>query len=141
MNAIDNKQLLQRIFEGLANRDGTLLVESMADDVCWRVIGTTKWSGTFSGKDAVMRELLAPLRQNLVQRSRTVAQRFLADGDFVVVEARGDNETRRALPYNNTYCFVFRLSGGKIREITEYCDTDLVARVLDDRAPAVASAG
>ena len=51
------------------------------------------------------------------------------------------DETRRALPYNNTYCFVFRLSGGKIREITEYCDTDLIARVLDNRAAAVASAG
>lgn len=141
MNAIDNKQLLQRIFEGLANRQGNLLVASMTDDVCWRVIGTTNWSGNFSGKDAVLRELLAPLRQNLVQRSRTVAQRFLADGDFVVVEARGDNETRRALPYKNTYCFVFHLSGGKIREITEYCDTDLIARALDHRAAAVAFAG
>jgi uncharacterized protein len=137
MRAIDNKQLLERIFEGLADRDGRLLTGSMADDVCWRVIGTTTWSGSFTGKDAVLRELLAPLRQNLAQRSRTVAQRVLTDGDFVVVEARGDNETRRALRYDNTYCFVFRLTGGKIVEITEYCDTDLVARVLEHRSAAV----
>jgi hypothetical protein len=39
-----------------------------------------------------------------------IPQRFIADGDCVVVEARGDNVTNGAARYNNSYCFVFRLS-------------------------------
>ena len=136
MSAIDNKKLMQEIFAGLANRNGTLFTESMADDVRWIGIGTNKWSGTFDGKEAVLRDLLGPLRAKLVARSRTVARRFIADGDYVVVEARGDNLTRAGKPYNNEYCFVFRLTDGKITEVKEYADTALIEAVLGDPAEA-----
>lgn len=88
MSATDNKKLMQEIFEALANRDGTLLIERMADDFRWINIGHNKWSGTFDGKEAVLRDLLGPLRGKLMERSRTVAHRFFADGDHVIVEAR-----------------------------------------------------
>jgi ketosteroid isomerase-like protein len=38
--------------------------------------------------------------------------------------------TRRGVPYNNTYCWVYRFGGGKIRSITEYLDTELVTRAF-----------
>jgi len=140
MSTIDNKKLMQEIFTGLANRDGTRFTEAMADDFRWINIGANKWSGTFDGKGAVLRDLLGPLRAKLMQRSRTVAQRFFADGDHVFVEARGDNVTRDGKPYNNEYCFVFCLSEGKIKEVKEYSDTALVEAVLGDPAEAVAAA-
>jgi uncharacterized protein len=139
MTAAENRKLMQEIFAGLANRDGTLLIERMSDDFRWTNIGTNKWSGTFDGKEAVLRDLLAPLRANLVERSRTVAHRFIAEGDCVVVEARGDNVTRAGKPYNNEYCFVFRLSDGKIREVKEYADTALVDAVLGDPGETLAA--
>jgi len=132
MSASDNKKLLQEIFAGLANRDGTLFTERMADDFRWINIGSNKWSGTFDGKAAVMRDLLGPLRARLVERSRTSAHRFIAEGDCVVVEARGDNVTKAGKPYNNEYCFVFRLAGGMIAEVKEYSDTALIEAVLGD---------
>jgi ketosteroid isomerase-like protein len=49
---------------------------------------------------------------------------------LVVVEARGDNVTKVGVPYCNTYCFVFRLEGGKLKEVTEYRDTELPTRAL-----------
>ncbi len=103
-------------------------------------IGSNKWSGTFDGKEAVLRDLLGPLRGKLMARSRTVAHRFFADGDHVIVEARGDNVTREGKPCNNEYCFVFCLSEGKIREVMEYADTALVEAVLGDPAETVAAA-
>jgi uncharacterized protein (TIGR02246 family) len=140
MSAIDNRKLMQEIFAGLADRNGALFTESMADDFRWINIGSNKWSGTFEGKEAVLRDLLGPLRAKLMARSRTVAHRFFADGDYVIVEARGDNVTKEGKPYNNEYCFVFRLSDGKIREVKEYADTALVEAVLGDPAAAVAAA-
>ncbi len=127
-----NKKLMQEIFAGLANRNGTLFTERMSDDISWINIGTNKWSGTFDGKAAVIRDLLAPLRARLVERSRTSAHRFIAEGDTVVVEARGDNLTRAGKRYNNEYCFVFRLADGKITEVKEYSDTALIDAVLGD---------
>ena len=138
MSATDNRKLMQEIFAGLANRNGTLFTERMADDFRWINIGANKWSGSFDGKEAVLRDLLGPLRGKLMERSRTVAHRFFADGDYVIVEARGDNVTRDGKPYNNEYCFVFYLLDGKIREVKEYSDTALIDAVLGDPAEAVA---
>jgi ketosteroid isomerase-like protein len=36
-----------------------------------------------------------------------------------------------AMPYQQTYCFVFRLRDGKLTEVIEHCDTGLVERVLE----------
>ena len=106
----------------------------MVDDFRWRVTGNTKWSRSYNGKETVLKELLAPLRSMIADRIRTTANHFIAEGDHVVVEARGNNVTKAGLPYNNTYCFVVRLADGKLREITEYMDTALVTSVLGDSA-------
>jgi ketosteroid isomerase-like protein len=71
------------------------------------------------------------------RRSRTVAHRFIAEGDYVIVEARGDNVTKAGQRYDNEYCFVFRLSDGKISEVKEYSDTALIDAVLGDPLEAV----
>jgi ketosteroid isomerase-like protein len=34
------------------------------------------------------------------------------------------------MPYNNTYCWVYRLAGRKMQEVTEYMDTALVTAAL-----------
>jgi ketosteroid isomerase-like protein len=140
MDAAAYKQLLQRIFAGTAQRDGTLFAEAMAETVTWRIAGQGSWSRIFHGKDSVLRDLLGPLRALLAERSRTVAHRFIAEGDLVVVEARGDNVTKAGARYDNEYCFVFRLDAGKIVEVTEYGDTALIDAVLGSY-PDAARAG
>jgi ketosteroid isomerase-like protein len=129
MGAAENKQLLEHIFEELSKGNSEPLVANMADDFRWTVAGTTEWSRTYAGKQAVLTELFGPLRARIAGRIRTIPQRFIADGDFVVVEARGKNTTRSGVPYNNTYCFVFRLADSKLKEVTEYMDTELVKTV------------
>lgn len=42
--------------------------------------------------------------------------------------------TTAGKPYNNTYCYVIRLEGGKLRELTEYLDTALVKEALENPA-------
>jgi len=131
MSAAENKQLMQHIFDELAQGNSRPLVESMADDFCWTVTGSTRWSKTYEGKQAVIDELFGTLRSRMADRIRTKAERFIAEDDLVVIEARGNNTTRSGKPYNNTYCFVFRLANGKLQEVTEYMDTLLVATALE----------
>jgi ketosteroid isomerase-like protein len=132
MGAKENKQLVQQIFEELSKGNPELLVASMADDFRWTVTGSTKWSRTYEGKQSVLVELFGPLRARINGRLRTTAHRLISEGDFVVVEARGSNTTKSGVPYNNNYCFVFRLGDNRLKEVTEYFDTELVTTALGD---------
>lgn len=132
MGTAENKDLLRRIFADLEIGDGRLFFESMADDFRWIVPGTIKWSRTYEGKEAIANELMRPLQRKIDGPLKTKALRIIADGDLVAVEARGDNLTKAGQAYCNTYCFVFRLEGGKLKEVTEYQDTELAQRVLGD---------
>ncbi|PLC40560.1 DUF4440 domain-containing protein [Ralstonia pickettii] len=133
MNALDNKHILQTVFAELAVSNAKPFVDLMADDFCWVCTGTTLWSRRYEGKQTVLSELFGPLRAKL-GRITTVASRFTAEGDTVVVEAQGCNTTRDGVAYNNQYCFVIQMRESKMRELIEYFDTDLVNRALGDPA-------
>ena len=135
MSAQANKKLIQDIFAAAGNpdpaaRDRSLFVASLADDARWVVTGQYSWSRTFTGKASILRDLHGHVRSLLVDPARTIAERFIADGDIVVVEARGNNLTKTGVRYDNEYCLVFRLENGKIREIREYCDSVLTEKAL-----------
>ncbi len=130
MSADDNKRIMQGVFEELARGNGKPFGALMAEDFCWTVTGTTPWSRSYRGREAVYRELLDPLYAQFADRYTNTAQRILADGDHVVVQCRGQVTTRLGKPYHNRYCFVIRMEGGQMRELTEYLDTQLVAEVL-----------
>ena len=135
MSASANKKLMQDIFAAAANpdpavRDRSLFTASLADDAKWIVTGQYTWSRTFTGKDAILTDLHGYVRSRLRDRTRTVAHRFIADGDIVVVEAKGDNVTPEGVRYDNDYCLVFRFEDGKIKEIREYCDSLLTEKAL-----------
>src|SRR5262245_2092627 len=131
MSAAENKQLMQNIFSELSKGNSKPFIEAMADDFCWILTGSTKWSGTYRGKQTVLTELLRPLSAQFADRYTNTAHRFIAEDDYVVVECRGRVTTTAGTPYNNTYCFVCRLDGGKLRELTEYLDTELVTAALE----------
>ena len=142
MSAADNKKLVQQVYADAANRSGTTFVDYLADDACWIVTGQYSWSQQFRGREAIMNGLMGHFRSLFAERPRTIGYNFIADGDFVAVEARGDNVTKTGLRYDNQYCMVFRIENGKIREVKEYCDSSLVERVLgpfpESRKAAVA---
>ncbi len=127
MSSAANKKLIQKIFAAAGNpdpamRDRALFVASLADDAKWVVTGQYSWSQTFTGKQAILHDLHGHVRDLLAERTRTVAHRFIADGDYVVVEAKGDNVTKTGERYDNDYCLVFQLKDGQIKEIREYCE-------------------
>ncbi len=134
VSTAENKELMRQVFEALAVGDSGPFVNSLADDVRWTITGTTKWSRTYDGKREVQTKLLQPLVARFADRYTAPTERLIAEGDYVVVEFRGNVMTTAGLPYKNTYCYVCRLAGGKVRELTEYWDTVLAAAVLD--APA-----
>ena len=128
----NNKAILTAIFDETAKGNGRPFVEALADDVRWTIIGSTAWSRTYVGKPSVINELLRPLGRELGGASIIKARHFIAEGDDVVVQATGHNTTVSGKKYENSYCWVVRMRDGKMRELTEYADTQLIASVLGD---------
>lgn len=131
-----NKALLQSIYAALADGDGRPFREAMAEDFSWTIAGHSTWSRRWQGREAVQRDLLAPLFQRFATRYRSRAEHFIADGDTVVVQCRGEVQTHAGAAYDNHYCMVYRVADGQLRSVTEYMDTDLACRVLGDPPPA-----
>jgi len=130
-----NAQLVSDIFEEVAKGNGAPFWEACHDDIVWRTIGTGSWSGEFVGKQVVIDEIFRPLNRVLGERA-TILTRLIDGGDVVVVQALGRNLTRDGQRYDNDYAFVIHFRDGRIARYEEYCDTDLIARVLPDRNAA-----
>ncbi len=134
MSAGDNKEQMRAIFDAAAEGDFAPLLGAMADEVTWDLKGSTPFSKVYAGKEKIASRLLGPLRQRIAGLLTLKAGRLIAEGELVVVEARGNATTTDGVPYNNTYCFIFRLEDGRIREITEYVDTQLVMNAFGQPA-------
>ena len=130
-----NAQLVSDIFTEIANGNGAAFWDACHDDLVWRTIGEGSWSGEFVGKRTIIDEIFRPLNRVLVERA-TIPTRIVDGGDVIVVQARGKNVTRDGQRYDNDYAFVIHFRDGRIARYEEYCDTDLVARVLPDRHAA-----
>lgn len=134
-NLSTNAQIVAGLFDEIAKGNGTPFWEACHDDLVWRTIGEGSWSGEFVGKQTIVDEIFRPLNRVLVERS-TIATRIIDGGEVIVVQARGRNLTRDGQRYDNDYAFVIHFRDGRIARYEEYCDTDLIARVLPDRHAA-----
>ena len=130
MSAAPDAEAVRRAFEGVRRGDLATLIELLAADVVYRLIGSTAVSGTYRGRDAVVARLFTPLGAALAAPLRFEIEGLLSDGDRVVMQATGHTTLRSGAPYNNTYCMVFRFAGGRVAEVAEYLDTQLVARAF-----------
>jgi len=129
-NTEANRQLITAVMDALSRGERAPFGAAMHEEAVWIMKGATAWSGTYRGRAEIAARLLTPLFAQFTGQYRNRPVRILADGDFVVVECEGEVMTRSGAPYNNQYCYIFRLEGGLIRELTEYMDTALVDRVL-----------
>lgn len=130
MGAAENKQMISKMFAELAGGNAEAFLGAMADDVRYTIIGNSKFSGTFHGKQELIAKLLGPLMAGLTNGIVVTPDNLIGDGDFVAMQAHGKAMGKSGKAYNNTYCHVFRIVNEKITEVTEYLDTELVTSVF-----------
>jgi ketosteroid isomerase-like protein len=130
MSATENKEIIRNMFAELSKGNGQAFLDRMADGVRFTIIGNTRFSGTFNGKQEFIEKVLRPLSAELEGGLTITPENLIAEGDYVVMQARGNSRTKAGGTYNNTYCQVFRLANGKVQEVTEYLDTELVTKAF-----------
>jgi len=128
---------MKAIFAALAKGNGRPLVDAMSENFVWTIKGQGPWARSWHGKAVMRTELLRPLRAQFATTYRNTARRISAEDNIVVVECKGNAETKSGHRYDNDYCWVCEFSAdGKLTALTEYMDTALAKRVLVAPSPA-----
>ena len=125
-----NRDLLRHVYTEVSAGNAQPLLDALADDIEGTIIGTTPLSGVHRGRQQVVEGLLRPLAARLTGPIRFTFDRFIAEGDDVVMLASAEATAVTGRPYNNTYCIVATFHDGKIRRMTDYVDTELITNAL-----------
>jgi ketosteroid isomerase-like protein len=130
MSIEQNKALVTKTWKMLLGGEADAALASFADDATWWLSGTLEGiSGVKKGRaelTAFMGNVAAAFPDGL----RTEILKTYGDGDTVILELVNRGTSATGKPYENEYCFVFELAGGKIRAIREYVDLEKVKIAL-----------
>lgn len=130
MSIETNKQLVRDAYAAISGGDVDGFMSRLADDVEWYFIGTHRFAGTLKGKTAIMQQLFEPLGDALTATIALEIKQLIGEGDKIVAEMQGRSQHKGGKRYDNTYCIILTVRDGKIREMREYLDTELVTDVF-----------
>jgi hypothetical protein len=126
--AEQNKQIVNQAFDLAEKVNIEGFLKNLSDDFKWTTIGSTGVSGTYDTK-GLLENYFPKIAASFKSMPIIVPDQIIADENFVIRLGHGEGGVaKNGLEYNNIYCFVIKIKDGKISEITEYCDTDLVRK-------------
>lgn len=132
MSTQSNGELIRTAFTSWEQGDSRPFFSLVADDVTWRVIGSTPVSGTYRSRSEFLGgaagQLFERFAEPLVARVTAVHEA----GDTVVLQWQGTSRGVNGRPYGQDYCWVMRLADAKVVDVVAYLDTALVDDMFAD---------
>ena len=113
-----NKAVVLKFIEAMSSSDAAAADTCVAPDAFTVAKGYGKFAGVRSRE--VMVGTIDSFKQMLPSGLNVEVKSVTASGNTVVVEFEGDANTSEGRPYQNQYCMVFMLAGGKIKQVNEY---------------------
>lgn len=125
-----HRDLIRRTYEGSSEENGRNLLAVLHPDVEWTEAEGFPYAGTYVGVDALMAGVFARLASEWIGY-RAEVHTYLADGDRVAAFGvysgtyKATGKTMRA-----AFAHLYEIQDGKIRRMTQYVDTVMVAKAL-----------
>lgn len=107
-----NADVVMRGFQAFAEGDMETLKSLFAADATWHSAGRNKWSGDYTGPDAIV-EMMSSLSGEADVKNHPHA--VLADDDHVVV-LNSSSMTRDGRTFDGDTVFVFHVGDGTVNE-------------------------
>jgi uncharacterized protein len=126
----ENVDVVRRSFEAFGRGDFPAVLETMHADVEWTDPETLPWGGTHRGHDGFGRHMLDFMGH--FDEVRIDPDQFLDAGDSVVVTGRMVGRAQ-GQDVNVPTAFIWRLEGGKARQVVTFTDTAAVVRAVAAR--------
>jgi ketosteroid isomerase-like protein len=128
------REALQHYLDVLVAGDLDAVADCFAVDAEWWLHGRTPVSGTKRGRAEIMRFLVEAGGLFVPGSQRFEFGQITAEGDRAVLEWRVTGTgAATGLAYDNSYCGVFVVRGGRIVEVREYLDTQHAVQTLFGR--------
>lgn len=129
--------LAHRFADALEAKNLREVADLFADDATWDVVGADFLPGghRFEGREAIIADLLGATvgaQFDLTKPFEIVIEQTHVAGDTAVVEWRVRATSARGAAYENHYCVIFEVAGGRIVAVREYVNTEYAKRVLFD---------
>lgn len=123
------QRVVMAFFKALGDSDA--LAKVFAPDATWTVWGDFPFSGTHSGREAVVMgfhaeaaKLFSPDHPGVLQVTD-----LIGEGPTVAAEFNFQATTALGRPYHNHYVEVFEVDDNQIRHVREYMDTKHLGKV------------
>jgi len=129
MGLADNKKVACTFLENAASRNVDALLDALADDLHWWVLGHGTLSrALFEEEQRAINDIWAgPMTLKITG--------ITAEGNRVAVEAEIENDFRDGRHYHQHSHFLFVVHDGKIREFKIYHDTKHAAESFGNQLP------
>lgn len=128
MSAAANKAIISNFLEVIGQGDVAAIRAAYAEDGYCQTMGNTLISGKF-GREQVA-AAAGRIFDAFPNGVRFDVVNMTAEDDRVAVEAVSHGDHVSGAHYSNHYHFFFRLRDGKITELREFMDTELVTDIL-----------
>jgi ketosteroid isomerase-like protein len=124
------RSVVQRLLDAINVSDFETVSALQSPDLHYWSPGTTEIHGHCNSRDEY--DEMAGIVFGFLDDSGfdLTIDSLIVDGEYAVAQASGKATTKKGVPYNNSYCLIWRVQDGLITEMTEYADTDMVRRVL-----------
>ncbi len=125
-----NLDLIRATYEGSSEENGRNLMAVLHPEVEWTEAEGFPYAGTYVGVDALMAGVFARLGSEWTGYKAEV-HTYIADGDRVAafgVYSGTYNATGKSM--RSPFAHLYEVKDGKIRRMTQYVDTVLVAKAL-----------
>lgn len=127
MMAAEEKNLafVKDLFTVLSEKGyGQELLDALADDVTFNVMGKSPIAGSYHGKENYRKNVLEPLQERIATSPTMDVKRILMDGDMACVQFRSVGGVgKNGADFSMDYCWLLRIENDLIKEIWGYYDT------------------
>ncbi len=125
-----NKRLVREALRPFEDGDSGPFFDLIAEDVKWTVIGTTPASGVYRSKQEMFDRSIEPLMDRLEDGLKTKFVDMVGEGDKVFLRFEASGVAKTGMPYDQAFCWAMVMRDGRIVEIVDYLDTDLLRRIF-----------
>ena len=128
-----NRKLVRDAFAQWEAGDFSAVLDLMAEDLEWTIIGSTAISGVYTSRQAFQDAVGNMLRKAFKGPIEPTIHKVIADGSDVAVLFESHAETHAGPDYDQVYCWALEVVDGRIRRGTAYLDTAMIDAVVSPR--------
>lgn len=122
--------VLRKAFDDWAAGGNSFFTDVLRDDTVWTIEGSGRYAKTYTSREALLDEAIAPLAERLKQPVRPIVRQILSEGNHVAVIWDGASVAKDGQPYTNSYVWLFEMDGDKASRVTAFLDLRSYEAVL-----------